>query len=50
MQTYIDETIVSFITGKEPIDWDKFVSKLKQYGIDKILKVKQLQYDRFIKN
>jgi putative aldouronate transport system substrate-binding protein len=50
MQTYIDETIVSFITGKEPIDWDKFVSKLKQYGIDKILKVKQQQYDRFIKN
>ncbi|WP_146762441.1 extracellular solute-binding protein [Paenibacillus contaminans] len=48
MQTYIDETIVNFITGKEPIDWEKFTAKLKQYGIEKILKVSQQQYDRFI--
>ncbi|MCY1461119.1 hypothetical protein D9M71_787430 [compost metagenome] len=49
MQTYIDETIVNFITGKEAIDWDKFTAKLNQYGMEKIVKVKQQQYDRFIK-
>ncbi|MBP1991674.1 extracellular solute-binding protein [Paenibacillus eucommiae] len=50
MQTYIDETIVNFITGKTPIDWDKYVSKLQEYGMDKVLKVKQQQYERFIKD
>ncbi|MCU6712155.1 extracellular solute-binding protein [Paenibacillus sp. J5C_2022] len=48
MQTYIDETIVNFITGKDPIDWEKFTAKLKAFGIDKIVKVKQQQYERFI--
>ncbi|WP_167858962.1 extracellular solute-binding protein [Paenibacillus cymbidii] len=46
INTYRDETLLKFITGQTPIDWNKFTSTLKSMGIDKVLKNKQNQYDR----
>lgn len=46
---YVDSTIAKFVTGVEPIDWDKFTSQVKALGIDKVLQVKQSQYDRYQK-
>lgn len=50
IHTYRDETLTKFIMGQSPIDWDKFVSTLKSLGIEKVMKIKQAQYDRFKKN
>lgn len=47
--TYVDSTIAKFVTGVEPIDWDKFTNQVKALGIDKVLQVKQKQYDRYKK-
>ncbi|WP_127580199.1 extracellular solute-binding protein [Paenibacillus koleovorans] len=47
INTYVDEMMAKFITGQEPINWDKFKSTLKSMGIDQIIAVKQKQYDRF---
>lgn len=47
--TYVDSTLAKFVTGVEPIDWNKFTSQVKALGIDKVLEVKQKQYDRFVK-
>ncbi|TMV46274.1 extracellular solute-binding protein [Paenibacillus mesophilus] len=49
IQTYVDESIIAFITGAEPIDWEAFTSKLKELKIDTIVQVKQQQYDRFMR-
>lgn len=47
INTYADEMLNKFIIGSEPIsNFDKFVQKLKELGIDEVLKVKQAQYDR----
>lgn len=48
--TYQDEMIAKFITGDEPLDnFDVFVNKLKEIGIDRVLEIKQAQYDRSLK-
>lgn len=51
--TDIDDTcremILKFIIGSESMDnWDSFISRLQQYHIDDVLKVKQDAYDRYI--
>lgn len=46
IQTYKAEMLTKFITGQAPIDWDKYVSTMKSMGIDKLIEVKQKQYDR----
>lgn len=45
--TYLEENLFQFIMGDKEIDWDKFRSDLKAIGIDKVLEVKQAQYDRY---
>jgi putative aldouronate transport system substrate-binding protein len=47
--TYVDSMLAKFVTGVEPIDWDKFTKQVKALGIDKVLEVKQSQYDRYKK-
>lgn len=47
--TYQEETLNKFIVGREPINWEAFTAKLKDLGIEKILQIKQKQYDRFKK-
>ncbi|MCZ8512159.1 extracellular solute-binding protein [Paenibacillus filicis] len=49
IQTYKAETLTKFITGQAPIDWEKYVSTMKSMGINKLIEVKQKQYDRVMK-
>ena len=47
INTYTDEMLNKFIIGSEPIsNFDKFVEKLRQMGIEEVKKVYQAQYDR----
>lgn len=47
LQTYINEMIVKFITGSEPIaNYDKFSAKLKEMGIEKLMSAKKSMNDR----
>lgn len=46
LNTYQEETLLKFIYGKEPIDWDKFVKRMKELGVDELIAIKQKQYDR----
>jgi putative aldouronate transport system substrate-binding protein len=47
IKTYLDENLSKYITGQQPIDWEKFTAGLKSIGIDKMIEVRQAQYDRF---
>lgn len=48
VQTYVDEMMVSFISGVTPLDeFDNYMSTLKNMNIEEILKVKSAQYARF---
>ncbi|WP_127579582.1 extracellular solute-binding protein [Paenibacillus koleovorans] len=49
INTYLEETMLKFIMGKEPIDWDKFTKRMKELKIDDIVAIKQAQYDRYLK-
>jgi len=50
IQTYKDEMIDRFIMGKEPIEkFDDFAKKIKDMGIEEVLKVEQAAYDRYNK-
>ena len=47
--TYVSEMQSKFIVGKEPIEnYDNFVKKVKEMGIDKVLEVMQTSYNRSI--
>ncbi|MFK7693651.1 extracellular solute-binding protein [Paenibacillus sp. HJGM_3] len=46
INTYQEETLLKFIYGKEPIDWDKFTKRMKELGNDELTAIKQKQYDR----
>lgn len=49
VQTYVDEMIVKFIMGNEPLsNWDTFVKRLKSMGIDKVLKVYNDTYTEWL--
>lgn len=50
INTYQEETILKFIYGKEPIDWDKFTKRMKELGVDEVTAIKQKQYDRYKNN
>lgn len=47
IKTYRDETLANWITGKAPIDFDKYVSTIQSMGIDEVLEVQQAMYDRY---
>ncbi len=47
MNTYYTEQAVGFITGSINLGkWDAFVAALKDMGLDKVISLKQRQYDR----
>lgn len=47
IETFRDESIAKFITGNKPLDeFNDFVEKLKELGIEEVLEIKQQQYDR----
>jgi putative aldouronate transport system substrate-binding protein len=46
-QTYCDESVEKFITGITPMsEFDAFVEKLNEIGLQELLAVKQAQFDR----
>jgi putative aldouronate transport system substrate-binding protein len=47
IKTYQDETLANWITGKAPMDFDKYVSTIKSMGIDEVLAAEQAMYDRY---
>lgn len=51
MVTYKEEMKARFVMGKDDIDktWKSYVKKLKDMGIDKVIKIEQAKYDRYIK-
>ena len=48
IETYCDEMIAKFINGKEPMEnFDKFVEKLHQIGVDQYISIHQDAYNRY---
>ncbi len=42
IETYVDEMVMKFITGRESFDnWDTYVSKVKEMGIEKVIGIYQ---------
>lgn len=42
IETYVDEMVMKFITGRESFDnWDTYVSKVKDMGIEKVIGIYQ---------
>ena len=42
IETYVDEMVMKFITGRESFDnWDTYVSKVKEMGIDNVIGIYQ---------
>lgn len=51
METYKSEMVTKFIMGKANFDkdWDTYVSKMKQLGIEGKIKIEQGKYERYSK-
>lgn len=48
IQTYVEEMMVSFISGVTPLDqFDNYINTLQSMNIDEILKIKTEQYQRY---
>ena len=46
IETYVDEMVMKFITGRESLDnWDTYVAKVEQMGIGKVLDIYQTALD-----
>ncbi len=49
IDTFVDENVQAFIRGKQPIgDYDKFVAGLQKIGSDKLQKLYETAYERFL--
>ena len=50
MQGYITQKRDEWITkGKIDEEWDAYLKQLKSYGLDEWLKIKQDNYDKYVK-
>lgn len=52
INTFVDEQITSFIVGKQPLNdttWNAYVTKLKQLGIEEVIKIHNDSYARWKK-
>ena len=50
VSTYHDEMSNKFITGQEPIEnFDTYVANMQKLGLGELTKVRQQQYERFLK-
>ncbi|GAA3413789.1 extracellular solute-binding protein [Paenibacillus hodogayensis] len=47
LRTYVDSTLMRYITGAEAIDWDRFEKTVYSLGLKHVLQAKQRQYDRY---
>ena len=48
--TTVSEYIARFVTGEYNMegDWDVFIGRLEEIGIDRCTELKQVAYDRYI--
>ena len=50
INTYRAEMTAKFITGAEPLTkFDEYVAQMKKLGMDEMYKIRQQQYDRYLK-
>jgi len=48
IDSYVMQMEAKFVTGQEKIEnWDKYVKKLKEIGVDELIKIKQDTYERY---
>jgi putative aldouronate transport system substrate-binding protein len=50
METYREETLVKFVLGQQQINdetWEEYVSTMEGLGLDRVIEIKQQQYDRY---
>lgn len=48
LNTYVKEMSLKFLTGEESLDnWEAFVGKMTDMGMERVLEVRQAAYDRF---
>ena len=51
IDTYVDEMVLKFIVGTEPLDnWDTFVSTVEGMGLQEALDAMQSAHDRYMAN
>lgn len=51
IDTYVDEMVLKFIVGTEPLEnWDNFVSTVEGMGLQEALDATQSAYDRYMAN
>ena len=49
IETRVKEMMVNFVMGRESLDkFDDYVDGLYSMGLDKVLEVRQAQYDRYL--
>lgn len=49
LSTYTKETLISFVQGNKSLDeWDSYIQTMKGIGADRVLEIKQTQYDRMM--
>lgn len=48
--TYADDMFLRFVIGVEPMEnWDKYVQRIKDMGIQELIDIQQAAYDRYMK-
>jgi len=48
IQPYVEDMYIKFIMGQASLDqFDDYVQKVKQMGIDEVLKIHQTAYERY---
>jgi putative aldouronate transport system substrate-binding protein len=51
IDTYVQEQVVKFIRGDRPLsEFDSFAATLRTMGIEEVIEMKQIQYERFLEN
>ena len=52
IKEYMGAVLAQFVTGDKEVDalWDEYVSNLKSYGLENLLKIEQQAYERYSAN
>ena len=49
IKTYVTEMTLKFIIGEASLDdWDTYIANLNSMGLDDMVSIKQVAYDRYI--
>lgn len=49
LDTYREETILKMVLGQEELElgWEEYISTMESLGVDRLIEIKQAQYDRY---